>query len=46
VPEILSLSYGLKNLIKNYINKWENNEEQRNMMINYKIDNIDDIINF
>lgn len=62
VPEILSLSYGLKNLIKfeknyiqkniynnglkikqsnkilikNYINKWENNKEQRNMMINYK----------
>lgn len=35
-----------KILIKNYINKWENNEEQRNMMINYKIDNIDDIINF
>jgi hypothetical protein len=72
VTEILSLSYGSKQLIKfekdyiqklyynngliikqsnkiqlkNYISEWNYTEEQLNMMLNFKLDNIDDVIYF
>lgn len=71
VPEVLTLSYGHKKLIrfqKNYIQKiyynngliikkskkillqdyiseWNNTKKQLNIMLNYKINNINDIIN-